>query len=111
MIVAVVRSIRGMIMRHVFMARPVPVALIILLSVVVRHHPDCALIRRTAPVPCVPLVMAPHWVPISPYKRVSRSGAGMPNLNSGRRRGADVNADADLAEHRHAGKYQQSEQF
>jgi hypothetical protein len=111
MVVAVVIPIRGVIMPYVFVARTVPVALIILLAIMMRSHPDSAFIRRAAPVAAMPLIMASNRVPITFHIRVADSRASVPNLNSERRRRPDVNPDTELPKHRHAGQQQQSKQF
>lgn len=111
MVVAIMRPIRGVIVWHRFVARTLPVALIILLAIMVRHYPHRAFIRRTAPVAGVPLIMASYRIPISANIRIARPRACMPHLDSGRRRRPDVDSDTDLAKHRHAGKQHQAEQF
>jgi hypothetical protein len=46
-------------------ALAIPVAAIEALSLVARTDPACAAIWRTSPVPAMPMVAAPHRIPVS----------------------------------------------
>lgn len=98
-IVAVVAAIRVVIVLNTRPARTLPVSWQILRSIMVWLNPERALIGRTAPVAAMPLVVAADRIPVASYKCVSRSWAGMPNLNSGWWRRSDVNTNRYAAEH------------
>jgi hypothetical protein len=60
------------------MLKPPPTAFPIarkeLLAVVMRFHPLSAFIRWQGPIPFVPAVMPPNWIPIPTDPHIPRAG-------------------------------------
>ena len=75
----------------------VPVAIIELLSIVMRCHPMGARIRRAGPIALVPPVMSTDRIPVSVDPNVIWAGTHGPRVNNPRRRWrTDSNAEGDL---------------
>jgi hypothetical protein len=76
----------------------VPVARIILLSIVVRFNPSSTFIRRPRPVAFMPLIVVADRIPVTAYPRVLRAGASGRNANhTGARRGANSDTERNLS--------------
>jgi hypothetical protein len=99
-VIAVMLAIRVMIVLHSFTAGTLPVAGVILLSVVMRPHPESSFIWRAAPVAGMPPVMAADRIPVTFNIGISNAGAGPTNLNPERRGCPDVYTDRHTAKHR-----------
>jgi hypothetical protein len=102
--VAVAIVIRVMIVLDPFAARTLPIACIILLSVMVRPNPEGTLIRRTAIVALMPSIMTADRIPVAANPCVSDARTGRLNVNPRRRRRPDAYTDRYPAEHRSAGQ-------
>lgn len=98
-IIPIAIAIRIVIVLNPLAARTLPIARKILLTVMVGHNPERTLIRRTAPVACMPLIMATHRIPIASNIGISRAGTGSSNFDPRRRWRSDTDADSDTGEH------------
>src|ERR1022692_1783533 len=103
--VAVAIVIRMMIVLDPVAARTLPIASIILLSVMTRLNPQGAFIGRTAIVALMPSIMTVvDRIPVASDPRVSNARTGRLNVDPRRRRRPDAYTDRYPAEHGSAGQ-------
>jgi hypothetical protein len=96
--IAVVIAIPLVVVFHAAVG-PVPVARKIELSVMTRRDPGCALIRRSAPVSLMPLVVAANRIPVAIHKGITRTRTYRLNANDPRLgRRSDSDSDGKLRE-------------
>ena len=106
-VVAVVIAIRAMIVLDPFASATLPVARVVLLSVVMRCNPEGALIRRPAPVAVMPPVARALRVLIPLDPQVIGAWPGRHAVSARGRRFADPNAEVDLRVGRRGGDEEQ----
>src|SRR5882724_5509188 len=75
-----------------------PVTFIVLLSIVMRHHPLCSGICGTSPISVVPLIVVAYRIPVAGYPRILCARTSRLNPHDAhRRRGADSHSDGELS--------------
>lgn len=77
-------------------APPFPVALEEALTVMMRRDPDRADVGWAGPIARVPLVMVPHWIPVTRHPNRFWAGRGRLHYHSRGRRRSNSHANGDV---------------